>query len=179
LSLLLLFFWLTTLCFTARSFSQVRKLYSSSTRFRPPLIPDFTRNHPSAMNQANSFYMCFMLLTYTFFWGHLFWISSIRVLFFGIPGGSLSRSVISKGSVGGKRGKYFFFSLSLSSLKEQTRKEVLEEYSLSWLSPPLYAWPGFFFFLRIARTMNEMFTSLVSLFTSLSVSLSLSLSLHV
>lgn len=40
--------------FVARSFSQVRKLYSSSTRFRPPLIPDSTRNHPPAMNSRNT-----------------------------------------------------------------------------------------------------------------------------
>jgi hypothetical protein len=32
----------------------VRKLYSSSTRFRPPLIPDYTRNHPSAMSSRNT-----------------------------------------------------------------------------------------------------------------------------
>jgi hypothetical protein len=32
----------------------VRKLYSSSTRFRPPLIPDSTRNHPPAMNSRNT-----------------------------------------------------------------------------------------------------------------------------
>ena len=37
-----------------RSFSQVRKLYSSSTRFRPPLIPDSTRNHPPAMSSRNT-----------------------------------------------------------------------------------------------------------------------------
>jgi len=64
-----------------------------------------------------------MLLTYTFFWGHLFWISSIRVLFFGIPGGSLSRSVISKGSVGGEEGGVlFFFSLSLLSKNKPGKK---------------------------------------------------------
>ncbi|KAH8630604.1 hypothetical protein IG631_15181 [Alternaria alternata] len=38
----------------ARSFSQVRKLYSSSTPFRPPLIPDSTRNHPPAMSSRNT-----------------------------------------------------------------------------------------------------------------------------
>lgn len=40
--------------FAARSFSQVRKLYSSSTPFRPPLIPDSTRNHPPAMSSRNT-----------------------------------------------------------------------------------------------------------------------------
>ena len=33
----------------------MRKLYSSSTRFRPPLIPDCTRDHPPAMSSRNTY----------------------------------------------------------------------------------------------------------------------------